>query len=103
MRLLTVLLAGLLLATAFLGIVFMTDGAPLHLHWLRDIFIGPPLWLLQTGLPAISQMFVIDRGSLYRGMSFFLAFFVAFWWLVCCVVLSLAFTRSPKKMMVPKQ
>jgi hypothetical protein len=93
-RLLTSLLIGLLLAIVFLGISFATDGAVVHLHWLRDVFIRPPLWLLQTGLPAVSSSLAIERGGPYSGVAFFALFFVAFWWLVCSAVV-FALRRQP--------
>jgi hypothetical protein len=95
-RLFISLLSGLLLAAAFLGIAFAIDGAVLHLHWLRDLFIGPPLWLLKTGLPSLSAAFTIERGGPYSGASFFMLFFVVFWWVVCSAALFL-FRRQPPK------
>lgn len=77
------ILVGLLLAVALLGIVVATDGAVVHAHWIRDVFLDPPLWLLQTGIPAVSAFFAIERGSAHSGVAFFTAFFIGFWWLVC--------------------
>jgi len=93
-RLPTSLLLGLVLAIAFLGIAFATDGAVLHLHWVRDLFIGPPLWLLQTGLPSLGSAFAIERGGSYDGAAFFMQFFVAFWWMVCSATI-FVFRRQP--------
>lgn len=92
-RLLTSMLIGLLLAVALLGISFAADGTGTF-HWLRDIFVGPPFWVLQSGLPAVSPAFAIERGGPYSGASFFMLFFVLFWWLVCSVV-AFAFRRQP--------
>ncbi len=92
-RLLTSMLIGLLLAVAFLGVSFAADGTGTF-HELRDIFIGPPLWVLHSGLPAVSSAFAIERGGPYSGAAFFLQFFVFFWWLICSVV-TLAFRRQP--------
>jgi len=86
MRLLISLGVGLLLSALFLGIAFASDGAGGVWHQLRNVFIGPPLWLLQTALPAISQSFAIRPGSAYSSPSFFMLFFLLFWWLACSVL-----------------
>lgn len=93
-RLFTSLLVGLLLTAAFLSIAIAADGAVVHLHWLRDIFISPPLWLLQTGLPTLSPALTIEPGGPYSGASFFMLFFVAFWWLICSAIV-FVFRRQP--------
>ncbi len=76
----------MLLAIVFLGIAFVTDGAVIHAPWLRDLFVLPPLWLLQTGLPALSPALEIERGGRYSGASFFILVFLAYWWLACSTV-----------------
>ena len=82
-RLLAATVIGLVCASAFLGIAIAADGWLFVTHGLRDLFIGPPLWLLQSGFPAVSPRFAIQPGSPYSGAVFFGAFFMAFWWLVC--------------------
>ena len=101
-RLLTSLLIGLLLAAAFLGIAFAADGAVAHLHWLRDIFVGPPLWLLQTGLPAISPALAVERGGPYSGAAFFMAFFIGFWWLICSAIVFSLRRQRPNNSFKPR-
>ena len=87
--------AGLLLALLFLAIAFATDGAGGVWHGVRDILIGPPLWLLQSGFPALSPSLAVRPGSAYSGASFFLLFFVAFWWLVWATLLLLVRRPPP--------
>jgi len=94
MRLLISLVVGLLISSLLLVIAFVTDGAGGAWHQLRDVFIGPPLWLLQTGLPALSQSFAIQPGSAYSSASFFIFFFVLFWWPACSVV-AFSIRRQP--------
>lgn len=94
-RVIGLILVGLLLAVALLGIVVATDGTLVHAHWVRDVFIDPPLWLLQTGLPAVSASFTIERGSAYSGFAFFTAFFIGFWWLVCGALVYAVGRRPP--------
>ncbi len=101
MRLLISLGVGLLLSALFLGIAFATDGAGGAWHHLRDVFIGPPLWLLQTALPAISQSFAIRPGSAYSGASFFMIFFVLFWWLACSVLVFSIRSQPPNSSFKP--
>ena len=81
-RLLTSMLIGLLLAVVFLGLSFITDGTG-TLHWLRDIFIGPPRWLLYSVLPWIAPTVAIGHGGPYGGAAFFMLFFLFFWFVVC--------------------
>ena len=94
MRTLIALVAGLLLSLTFLGVALATDGSGGIWHQLRDVFIEPPIWLLQSGLPALSSSFAIQPGSPYSGASFFMLFFVLFWWLVCAVLV-FAIRRQP--------
>jgi hypothetical protein len=77
---------GLLIAVVFAAISYVTDSAGGAWHHLRDIFIGPPLWVLQTGLPAVSPGLAIAPGSPYSGASFFLLFFIVFWWAAAAIV-----------------
>lgn len=101
MRILTSLAAGLVMSLLFLGISFATDGAGAFWHSIRDIFIGPPLWLLQAGLPALWPSLAIQPGSVYSGASFFLIFFVAFWWVTCSVLLLIIRRQPPKNSFNP--
>ena len=94
MRTFTSLVAGLIVSLLFLGISFATDGAGAFWYSIRDIFIGPPLWLLQTGLAELSPTLTIQPGSAYSSASFFLLFFMALWWFMCSVLL-LIFRRQP--------
>lgn len=94
-RLIGSILVGLLLAAALLGIAVATDGAIFNAHWIRDLFIAPPLWLLQTGLPAASSTFAIDRGSPNSGFALFTAYFIGFWWLVCSAVVHAVRRKLP--------
>jgi len=93
-RTLIALVSGLLLSLALFGAVFVADGSGGVWHQLRDVFIGPPLWLLQSGLPAVSSTLAIQPGSPYSGATFFLLFFVLFWWLVCSILV-FAIRRQP--------
>lgn len=91
------ILIGLLLAVALLALVVATDGEGGHAHGIRDLLIAPPLWLLQTGLPAVSSAFAIERGSPYGGFAFFTAFFMGFWCMVCSALVH-AVRRQPPKL-----
>jgi hypothetical protein len=82
-RLLVATVIGFVCAVAFLGVAVASDGWLFIGHGLRDVFIGPPLWLLQSGFPAVSPRLAIEPGSPYSGLVFFGAFFIVFWWLVC--------------------
>ena len=93
-RLIGSILVGLLLAVVLLGLVVATDGAVVHAHWIRDLFISPPLWFLKTVLPAVSSTFAIERGGSHSGIAFFTAFFIGFWWLVCSALVH-AVLRPP--------
>ena len=95
MRAVTKLISGLLIALSFLGIAFATDGSGGVWHDVRDIFIAPPLWLLQSGFPALSPSLAIRPGSEYSWASFFMLFLVAFWWLVCAALLLLVRRPPP--------
>jgi hypothetical protein len=101
MRTLASLVAGLVMCLLLLGISFATDGAGGFWHSIRDLFIGPPLWLLRAGLPALSPSLAIQPGSLYSGASFFLIFFVAFWWLTCSALLLISRRQPPKNSSKP--
>ncbi len=94
MRTLKAIGLGFLFSLLFLGVTFIADGAGGIWHWLRDIFLAPPLWLLQTALPTLFPSLAIQPGSPYSGASFFVLFFVLFWWLACSVLL-FAFLRQP--------
>ena len=93
-RLLVATVIGFLCAITFLGLALVADGWLFGGHGLRNIFIGPPLWILQSGLPAVSPTLAIEPGSPYSGATFFGAFFIAFWWLVCGVA-ALVLRRQP--------
>ncbi|MDH5829081.1 hypothetical protein QFW80_00890, partial [Luteimonas sp. M1R5S18] len=101
LRILIALVIGLLLSALFLGVSFATDGAGGAWHHLRDIFISPPLWLLQTGLPAVSKSLAIQPGGPYSGASFFMLFFVLFWWLVCSALVFAIRRQPPNKSFKP--
>jgi hypothetical protein len=94
-RLLTNVILGFLCAALLLGIAVAADGWLLTAHWLRDIFIRPPLWLLQTGLPSISDRLTIQPGSPYGGAAFFGAFFMLFWWLISSGMIALMLRSQP--------
>ena len=94
MRTLKAVAIGFLLSALFLGTTFAADGAGGFWHLLRDIFLVPPLWLLQTALPALFPSLAIQPGSPFSGAPFFALFFVLFWWLVCSVLV-FAFRRQP--------
>ncbi|MBD7987434.1 hypothetical protein H9645_05270 [Luteimonas sp. Sa2BVA3] len=102
MRILISLIVGLLLSALVTGVVLTTDGAGGIWHQLRDIFIDPPLWLLRDALPALFPSFVIKPGSPYSGASFFLLFFVLFWWLVCSVLVFAIRRQPPNNALKPK-
>ena len=92
---------GFVCAAAFLGTAVAADGGLFVAHWLRDIFIGPPLWLLQSGLPAVSSRFAIQPGSPYSGAVFFGGYFIAFWWLVCSVAAFVVRRQPPNNSSKP--
>ncbi|WP_330968436.1 hypothetical protein [Lysobacter sp. A3-1-A15] len=89
------------MALLLLGVSFATDGVGGFWHSVRDIFIGPPLWLLQVGLPALSPSLAIRPGSAYSGASFFLVFFVAFWWPACSALLLFVRRQPPNNSFKP--
>ncbi|MGY0561797.1 hypothetical protein ACW7G2_13895 [Luteimonas sp. A277] len=66
------------------------------------MFIGPPLWLLQTGLPAIAPSLAIEPGSPYSGAAFFALFFIVFWWLLCSAVVFALRRQPPNNAFKPK-
>ena len=94
-RLLVATVFGFLCALLFLGIAVAADGWLFVAHWLRDLFIGPPLWLLQSGFPAVSPRLAAQPGGPFSGAVFFAGFFLAFWWLVCGGVLAFVLRRQP--------
>jgi len=99
-RLLTSMLTGLVLALALLGLSFVADGTGTF-HWLRDIFIGPPRWLLVSGLPSLSPALTVQHGGPYGGAAFFMLFFVLFWFLVCSGALLVVRRRPPNNSSKP--
>ena len=86
---------GFVCAVLFLGIAVAADGGLFVAHWMRDLFIQPPLWLLQTGFPAIWSGFAIQPGSPQSSFLFFGAFFVAFWWVICGMIVFVLRRQPP--------
>ncbi len=101
MRLVIALALGFLLSLAFLGIAFAADGHGGIWHQIGDVFVGPPLWLLQSALPALHPSLAIQPGSPYSGASFFILFFGLFWWLICSVLVFVARRQPPNNSFKP--
>lgn len=93
-RVAVIVLGGLVFAFTCLGVAYAADGALFHAHWIRDIFIGPPLFVVERILPTLSSTLAQASYTPSRRAIVFVATAILFWWVIGAAGLLLISKRN---------